>query len=82
MKNISRYIVSDPKICHGKPTFRGTRIKVAQILEQIASVAAWDTVIQEWRGSVSRDAIAEAVLLASRAFADHVDDYVLERKTA
>ncbi|MCD4692308.1 MAG: DUF433 domain-containing protein, partial [Calditrichales bacterium] len=23
-KIYGRYIVSDPKICHGKPTFRGT----------------------------------------------------------
>ena len=82
MDTISRYIVSDPRICHGKPTFRGTRIMVSQVLEQIASGMAWETIVQEWRGSVSREAIAEAVLLASRAFADHVDDYVLERKAA
>jgi hypothetical protein len=25
-KFIGRYIVTDPNICHGKPTFRGTRI--------------------------------------------------------
>ena len=26
---LGRYIVADPYICHGKPTFRGTRILVA-----------------------------------------------------
>ncbi|MBN1996663.1 DUF433 domain-containing protein [candidate division KSB1 bacterium] len=25
------YIVSNPEICHGKPTFRGTRILVVDI---------------------------------------------------
>ena len=35
-----RYIVSDPDICHGKPTFRGTRILVADVLEQEANVVA------------------------------------------
>jgi uncharacterized protein (DUF433 family) len=25
-KLLGRYIVADPNICHGKPTFRGTRI--------------------------------------------------------
>jgi len=25
-KTLGRYIVTDPAICHGKPTFRGTRI--------------------------------------------------------
>src|SRR6266478_3822616 len=31
-----RYIVSDPKICHGQPTFRGTRILVADVLERLS----------------------------------------------
>ncbi|MFQ5651377.1 MAG: DUF433 domain-containing protein [bacterium] len=35
-KNYGRYIVSDAEICHGKPTFRGTRILVADVLEQLA----------------------------------------------
>lgn len=30
---INKYIVADPNICHGKPTFKGTRIMVWQILE-------------------------------------------------
>jgi len=58
---IGRHIVTDPGICHGKPTFRGTRILVADVLEQIASGMAWETVIQEWHGSVSKEAIAEAL---------------------
>lgn len=32
---INKYIVADPKICHGKPTFKGTRIMVWQILEML-----------------------------------------------
>src|SRR5437899_2911168 len=35
-KVLGRYIVADPEICHGKPTFLGTRIMVAQILKQVA----------------------------------------------
>lgn len=31
-KILGRYLVSDPDICHGKPTFAGTRIMVAQVL--------------------------------------------------
>ncbi len=63
---IGRYIVADPKICHGKPTFRSTRILVSDVLEQIADGMAWETVIQEWHGSISKEAIAEAVQLATR----------------
>jgi len=34
---INPYIVADPEICHGKPTFAGTRIMVWQILEMLAA---------------------------------------------
>jgi uncharacterized protein (DUF433 family) len=71
-----RYIVSDPRICHGQPTFRGTRILVSIVLEQVASGRSWETILEEWRGSISREAIAEALTLASRAFLDHTEEYV------
>ena len=34
---INKYIVADPEICHGKPTFKGTRVMVWQILEMLES---------------------------------------------
>lgn len=34
---INKYIVADPKICHGKPTFKGTRIMVWQILDMLSA---------------------------------------------
>jgi uncharacterized protein (DUF433 family) len=77
-KMIGRYIVTDPEICHGKPTFRGTRIMVWQVLEQVTSGMAWETIEEEWHGKVTKDAIAEAVYLASRAFIEHADDYAFE----
>jgi uncharacterized protein (DUF433 family) len=72
---IGRYIVSDPSICHGLPTFRGTRILVADVMEQVAAGIAWESIVEEWRGDVSADAISEAVRLASQAFCDHSDQY-------
>ena len=47
-KTLGRYIVADPAICHGEPTFRGTRILVADVLEQVASGMAWDAILEEW----------------------------------
>ena len=84
---IGRFVVADPTICHGEPTFRGTRILVADVLEQVAAGVAWETIVEEWRGNVSSDAIAEAVRLASQAFRDHsaeytAPEYVLERAQA
>jgi uncharacterized protein (DUF433 family) len=80
-KNLGRYVVADPAVCHGKPTFRGTRIMVWQVLDQIASGMAWETIIEEWNGALSSEAIAEAVKLASQAFLEHADEYVLEPST-
>lgn len=79
---LGRYIVADSRICHGKPTFRGTRIMVWQVLEQIASGMAWDTIVEEWEGKIPPDAITEAVKLAGQAFMDHAHEYLLEPSPA
>jgi uncharacterized protein (DUF433 family) len=75
---LGRYIVCDPKICHGKPTFRGTRIFVADVLEQVAQGIAWETIVEQWRGKVSAPAIAEAVRLASDALLSHAQEMIPE----
>lgn len=64
---IGRYIVADTEICHGKPTFVGTRILVADVLEQVAKGMAWEVILDDWRGDVSKEAIPEAVRLARDA---------------
>ena len=63
-KSLGRYVLVDSTICHGQPTFRGTRILVNDVLEQVAQGMAWETIAEQWRGSVSRAAIAESVRLA------------------
>jgi len=77
-KLLGRYMVADPEICHGKPTFLGTRIMVAQVLKQVAKGMPWDEITVEWRGSVTKEAIAEAVELAQRTFEDHAAEYAHE----
>ena len=74
---LGRYMVADPDICHGKPTFRGTRILVADVLDQVAAGLAWETIIEEWRGSITQEAIAEAVRLARQALLEHVTEYAV-----
>lgn len=34
---IDKYIIADPEVCHGKPTFKGTRVMVWQILNMLES---------------------------------------------
>ena len=67
VKVFGRYIVADPRICHGQLTFRGTRVFVADVLDQVACGADWHTIASEWEGTVSIEAIAEAVQLARDA---------------
>ena len=73
---IGRYIVTDPNVCHGQPTFRGTRVLVSDVLEQVASGMAWETIIEERHHSLTKEAIAEAVQLASQALFEHLDEYI------
>ena len=75
-KIYGRYIISDPEICHGKPTFRGTRIMVADVLEQLGEGLAWERIIQEWRGRIRKEAIAEAINLSRQAFLKHASEYL------
>ena len=75
---LGHYIVADSAICHGKPTFRGTRIMVWQVLEMVSEGMAWESIVDEFGGSITKDAVAEAVQLASEAFFRHTDEFVLE----
>ena len=53
VKILGRFIVADPKVCHGQPTFRGTRVFVADVLAQVARGFDWETIIENGTG-VSR----------------------------
>jgi uncharacterized protein (DUF433 family) len=70
-KSLGRHVVVDSKICHGQPTFRGTRILVHDVLEEVAQGMAWESIEEQWRGAVSRPAIAEAVRLAGKALLEY-----------
>ena len=76
-KILGRFIVADPKICHGQPTFLGTRIFVADVLEQVARGLDWETIIEDWHGSITHEAIAEAVHLAAQALLKHANEFVV-----
>ena len=67
---LGQHVVSDPQICHGTPTFIGTRIMVNRVLEMVADDTPWEEIIAEYDGAISRAAIAEAVRLAGRSFTE------------
>src|SRR6059036_607114 len=66
---LGRYIVADPEICHGQPTFKGTRIMVWQVLDDVADGRSWDFICNvRWGGRIPLSAVAEAVRLAEEAW--------------
>jgi uncharacterized protein (DUF433 family) len=67
---LGEYIVADPLICHGKPTFKGTRIMVWQILEDLSRGEAIDQIVAAWDGRVCKAAVLETIRLARNAFLD------------
>ena len=75
---LGRYVVADPAICHGQLTFRGTRILVADVLEQVAMGMAWEAIIAEWRGALTKEAIAEATRLAREALITNIPEPALD----
>jgi uncharacterized protein (DUF433 family) len=67
---LGRYIVADSEICHGKPTFKGTRIMVWQVLDALGRGESPDDIVTAWDGKVSKAAIAETIRLAREALLD------------
>ncbi len=59
-----KWIVVDPKICHGKPVFRGTRVLVSDVLEMLAEGMTVDEVLEEYP-QLNREMIREALALAA-----------------
>lgn len=68
IQEYGQYIVANPKICHGKLTFRGTRLFVSDILEDVADGQDWNDIIKNWHGSITCAAISDAIRYAKEAF--------------
>jgi uncharacterized protein (DUF433 family) len=66
---IGTYIVSDPKVCHGQLTFKGTRILVESVLGYLAAGRSLRWVLTEWP-RLSREAVQEALQLATTALVE------------
>ena len=66
---LGKYIVADTEICHGQPTFKGTRIMVWQVLDDVAEGRSWEFICNSrWGGRLPLAAVAEALKLARAAW--------------
>ena len=67
---LGRYIVADPLLCHGKPTFKGTRIMVWQLFEHLALGEAPEEFPGHFPGRITLAAVQEALELGRDFFAE------------
>jgi hypothetical protein len=51
-------------------------------MDQVARGMSWDSIISEWNGKLTREAIAEAVSLASQALLRYSDEFAMEPASA
>ena len=77
-KVLGRFVVIDPGIGHGQPTFVGTRIFVSDVLDMVAEGMAWEDISRQWRDVLPPEAIAEAIALANRAFVVQAQAHAVE----
>jgi uncharacterized protein (DUF433 family) len=68
-ENLFPRISVDPEICGGRPCIKGTRMRVVDIVEAIASGATAEEILQDF-DYLTKEDIAAALLYAARA-ADH-----------
>ena len=65
---IGEYIVRAVDVCNGRPTFKYTRIEMSGALDRLAAGESIDSIVQGYRGRVSRVAIIEAIRLVTSRF--------------
>ncbi len=64
----SVHIVLDPAICHGRPTFRGTRVLVSVVLAYLASGHSTGEVLEDFP-SVTQESLHAALAYAAETVA-------------
>jgi uncharacterized protein (DUF433 family) len=62
---ISKHIVADTEICHGKPTFNGTRVLVSDILELLATDEPIERILKSYPG-LTKEMVQEALEWAAK----------------
>ena len=65
---IGKYIVADPYICHGKPTFRGTRVMVHFVLRSFRRGETINRLALDYQ--IPPEAVVEGLRLAAEALVE------------
>lgn len=62
---IGEHLVVDPEVCHGRLTFKGTRIPVETVLTFLSMGYTTEDVLQDWK-RLKREAVEEAIAFAAK----------------
>ena len=62
---INEFIVVDSEICHGKPTFKGTRVMVYLVLEMLEDGASIQEIIEAYP-SLAKEHVKAALDFAAK----------------
>lgn len=63
---INEYIVTDPEICHGKLTFKGTRVMLWQIFERLAAGESLEEILDSYPSITKEHINAALIFVAER----------------
>ena len=72
---VGKYVVSDPSICHGQLTFRGTRVMVGPVLASLANGKTIDDIVTKSWPTITREAVKEALMLAVHKLTNEYPGY-------
>ena len=70
MHNLLDRISVDPKVCHGQPCIRGTRIMVYLVLELLESGLGQDRIIKEYYPQLTTEDIEACLHYAASLIRD------------
>ena len=71
-REIGQHLISDPEVCHGQLTFKGTRLLVRPVLAYIAAGKSMNWVLSEWP-RLRQEAVEEALRLAVDALIERYE---------
>lgn len=63
--NLQEYISVNPRICHGQPCFKGTRIMIYLVLELLVAGITPDEIIKRYYPRLNKKAIQAAIHYAA-----------------
>ena len=69
---INKCIVADNNICHGKPTFKGTRIMVWQVLELLKTGITPEEIIRDYFPQLTKESISATLEYASQVIKEEM----------